>query len=117
MHLKQLFLTGAVLIAATIGFWLMANPVMSQMPVPKDFSYETKPMASVTFSHDGHVNQKKLQCTECHTKPFQMKQGAASPDMTMAKLNEGQYCGKCHNGTKAFSTKDAAACTKCHTKK
>jgi len=46
-----------------------------------------------------------------------MKKLAASPDMTMAKLNEGQFCGACHNGTRAFPTKDMKACTRCHVKK
>ncbi len=118
MTLKQLFFVGAIVVFAGIVFSLAANPVMSQMPMPKDFSYEeTKPMPPVPFSHDLHVTQKKLKCTECHTKIFKMKKLAASPEMTMKKLNAGQFCGTCHNGTKAFATKDAKACTRCHKKK
>jgi c(7)-type cytochrome triheme protein len=115
---KQLPFVGAIVAFGGIVFSLVANPVMSQMPIPKDFSYEeTKPMPPVPFSHDLHVTQKKLKCTECHTKIFKMKKLAASPEMTMAKLNEGQFCGTCHNGTKSFATKDAKACTRCHKKK
>ena len=37
--------------------------------------------------------------------------------MKMAKLNEGESCGKCHDGKKAFATKDTKACARCHVKK
>ncbi|MBI4525053.1 MAG: cytochrome C [Deltaproteobacteria bacterium] len=103
----------AVVLAAI--FWVGAGPVWSQ--VPKDFKYEeTKPMGPVTFSHKIHVTDKKLQCPDCHTKIFEMKKVAA-PKMTMKVLNEGEFCGKCHNGGKAFSTKEAKDCSKCHAKK
>ncbi|MFQ5852718.1 MAG: c(7)-type cytochrome triheme domain-containing protein [Candidatus Binatia bacterium] len=118
MTLKQLFFVGAIVVFAGIVFSLAANPVMSQMPIPKDFSFEeTKPMSPVTFSHDWHVTQKKLKCPACHTKIFKMKKLVASPEMTMDKLNAGEFCGTCHNGTKAFTTNDAKACLKCHVKK
>ena len=41
-----------------------------------------------------------------------MKKGAAK--MTMAAMNEGKFCGTCHNGKKAFSVKAPADCVKCH---
>lgn len=102
-----------------VGAWLFTGAALSQqVPVPPDFSYEeTKPLGPVPFSHKVHVTDKKVQCPECHVKPFQMKKLAASKDMTMAKLNEGQFCGACHNGKRAFSTKDAKECAKCHVKK
>jgi c(7)-type cytochrome triheme protein len=43
-----------------------------------------------------------------------MKKGADA--ITMKDINEGKFCGHCHNGTKAFSTKEAANCSKCHQK-
>lgn len=117
MKTKQLYLTGAIVVLATIILWLGAKPVMNQA-VPPDFSYgEKNPLGSVPFSHKLHVTEKKLQCPECHTKIFQMKKMAAASQMKMAKLNEGDYCGKCHDGTKAFATKDTKACSKCHVKK
>ncbi|HEX9880292.1 MAG TPA: cytochrome c3 family protein [Candidatus Binatia bacterium] len=107
----------AVLVTGTFP-WLGAHQAMGQLPTPPDFSYEdTKPMPPVTFSHKFHVTEKKQGCPECHTKVFQMKKMAASPEMTMPKLNEGQFCGACHNGTKAFATKDMQSCVKCHVKK
>jgi c(7)-type cytochrome triheme protein len=43
-----------------------------------------------------------------------MKKGADV--MTMKDMEAGKGCGACHNGTKAFSVKDAASCAKCHKK-
>lgn len=64
---------------------------------------------------DGKIHAAKgLKCMDCHTKIFQMKKGSAK--MNMADINSGKYCGECHNGTKAFATKDAANCGKCHKK-
>ena len=114
---RQPLLAGAAVIG--IIFWLGTKPVIgAEVPVPPDFSYEdTKPLEPVPFSHKLHVTEKKLGCPDCHTKPFQMKKMAASKDMTMAKLNSGEFCGNCHNAKKAFSTKEAKDCAKCHVKK
>ncbi len=116
MKAKQLYLTGAIVVLATIVLWLGAKPVMSQ--VPPDIIYgEKNPLGAVPFSHKFHVTEKKLVCPDCHTKIFQMKKMAASAQMKMATLNEGEFCGKCHDGTKAFATKDAKSCNRCHIKK
>lgn len=115
MRLKQLYLAGTILLFAVLVLWLGADPGRGQVPLPKDFFYQqTKPLSPVPFSHELHVTQKKAGCQECHTKLFQMKKGTASPQMTMEKLNAGQFCGACHDGTKAVGTKDPQGCTKCH---
>ncbi len=75
-----------------------------------DITFENAAMGNVTFSHDFHVGKGKA-CTDCHTDPFQMKKG--STKITMADINAGKLCGKCHNGTDAFAPTD---CTKCHKK-
>jgi c(7)-type cytochrome triheme protein len=59
------------------------------------------------FNHDEH--SKKFGCKECHPKLFLMKAGSAH--ITMQELNNGAYCGDCHNGRKAFP---ASACARCH---
>ena len=116
---RRICFTAAMAVIATVILWLGVAPVLSaEIPVPPDFSYEdTKPLDPVPFSHKLHVTEKKLGCPDCHTKPFQMKKMAASKDMTMAKLNGGEFCGNCHNSKKAFSTKEAKDCAKCHVKK
>ena len=73
--------------------------------------YVGGPMGKVVF--DGKVHADKgLKCNDCHTKIFQMKKGSAK--MTMAALNKGEFCGACHNGTKAFKTSDAKKIGRAH---
>jgi c(7)-type cytochrome triheme protein len=86
------------------------------MAVPPGKTVEfPSPMGKVTFSGEIHA-KAGMKCADCHIKPklFEMKKGADK--ITMAAINEGKFCGACHNGTKAFSTKDPANCKKCHKK-
>jgi len=64
-------------------------------------------LEGVTFRHASHT--RKSACADCHPKPFSMRKGTTP--ITMAAIYDGQSCGKCHNGTKAFGT---ASCTRCH---
>jgi len=119
MNSKFIGFTTAMAIVVAFALWLDAKPARAgEVPVPPDFSYgEKNPLGAVTFSHKFHVTEKKLQCPDCHTKIFQMKKMAAASQMKMKALNEGEFCGKCHDGTKAFATKDAKSCKRCHIKK
>jgi len=86
----------------------------SAMAVPPGKTVEFPDGATGKVTFDGKVHADKgLKCNDCHTKIFPMKKGTK---MTMADMNAGKYCGECHNGTKAFATKDAANCGKCHKK-
>lgn len=88
--------------------------VGSAMAVPpgKTVEYPDGAVGKVVF--DGKIHADKgLKCNDCHTKIFQMKKAAK---ITMADMNAGKNCGECHNGTKAFASKDAATCGKCHKK-
>ncbi len=73
------------------------------------------PNGKVTFDAKVHAD-KGAKCADCHTKPklFEMKKG--KDKLTMAAMNEGKFCGACHDGKKAFSVKAAADCAKCHKK-
>ena len=88
----------------------------SVMAVPPGKTVEfASPMGKVTF--DGKVHAAAgLKCADCHMKPklFQMKKGADK--ITMAAMHKGEFCGACHDGKKAFSTKTPADCKKCHKK-
>ena len=57
---------------------------------------------------------KGLKCNDCHKDgtPFTMKKGTAK--IKMADHNAGKLCFSCHNGTKAFASKEN--CAKCHKK-
>jgi c(7)-type cytochrome triheme protein len=65
----------------------------------------------VRFEGKEH-SEKSFACKDCHPGLFSMKHGTAA--MTMASLNGGRYCGVCHNGTAAFSTRDPKKCHECH---
>jgi len=65
--------------------------------------------SSVKFIHDSHTN--KFKCNECHTKLFALIKGQKK--ITMAEIYQGNSCGACHNGKKAFSSNQ---CEKCHAK-
>ncbi len=86
----------------------------SAMAVPPGKTVEYAGGAAGKVVFDGKVHADKgLKCNDCHTKIFQMKKAAK---ITMADMNAGKNCGECHNGTKAFASKDAATCGKCHKK-
>jgi len=102
-------LKALMVVAAAAAFF---GSVMAAPPGMK-VEFSGGPMGKVTF--DGKVHADKgLKCNDCHTNIFQMKKGAAK--ITMAAINKGEYCGTCHNGTKAFKAGDAKNCTTCHKK-
>lgn len=77
----------------------------------KDVVYQTNGAGKVVFSHAAHLKAKSAQggkatCKSCH-------EDAKAPKIraTMADMEKGKSCGKCHNGQKAFSV---AQCTGCH---
>ncbi len=92
---------------------IMAQKAMAQAKPPADYTFNDGAQGKVLYSHKTHVD-KGLKCTDCHTKVFKMSKPTAP--MKMADMNNGQECGACHNGQKAFSVKDAANCAKCHKK-
>lgn len=66
----------------------------------------------VLFSHEMHVSDMQLKCTQCHDKLYtNTKQ---HKNVTMAEMQKGKSCGACHNGKAAFSVK--GNCAKCHRK-
>ncbi|MBI5075506.1 MAG: cytochrome c3 family protein [Nitrospirae bacterium] len=73
----------------------------------KELTYNVEGLGNVTFSHKFHTSS--FACSDCHPKHFGMQKTAGK--MTMDKINEGKYCGACHNGTIASPATD---CTKCH---
>lgn len=92
--------------------WDSLEPgAMAAPPFNLDVVIQTKSnfMADVVFPH--YVHTLWLTCTNCHTSIFQMKAGG-NPEMTMAKIAAGEYCGRCHNRV-AFPLTD---CNRCHLK-
>ena len=72
-----------------------------------------KPVRAVIFEHRFHLG-KNFSCESCHPDLFPKKVGAVEErdDFTMASFREGKYCGKCHDGSKAFSVD--SRCNWCH---
>lgn len=106
--MKKLLVVAIVVVAA---FVLAASAFA--VPSGKTLEFDGKGAGKVIFSGKVHAD-KGLKCADCHPAIFKMKKGADA--MTMKDINEGKFCGTCHNGTKAFSSKDPANCAKCHQK-
>jgi c(7)-type cytochrome triheme protein len=101
----------AGIFAAFAALMLSIGNVMA-VPPGKTVEFAS-PKGKVTF--DGKVHADKgLKCADCHIKPklFEMKKGGDK--ITMAAMNDGKFCGACHDGNKAFSVKAPANCVKCH---
>ncbi len=104
-------LVGVLGVPAAIGVAAAAT-----MPLPPNltFAKAANSPGTVTFSHQKHADAKITNCMDCHAPgKFQMKK-ASTTGINMAAMNEGKFCGACHNGEKAFSVKDAGACMRCH---
>ncbi len=100
-----------VAIVVVVAFVLSVSAFA--VPSGKTLEFDGKGAGKVTFDGGIHAG-KGLKCADCHPAIFKMKKGADT--ITMKDINEGKACGTCHNGTKAFSAKDAANCGKCHKK-
>ena len=101
--LTPLFLAAAIALAPITGLSKVGGG---------DIEFKPKGAGVVTFQHEQHVNYKGFKCADCHYKTFQM--GGTSYKMDMSALTKGAFCGKCHDGKKAFDVKDANSCKRCH---
>lgn len=75
-----------------------------------DLTLKAKGAGDVVFSHQTHVEDVGIQCTQCHAGLF--TNSAGHKKTTMKQMREGKSCGACHNGKEAFSVK--GDCAKCH---
>ncbi len=86
------------------------NP--SEPPTPVidlDIYFKVKgDLPDVVYPHYPHTQW--LACNNCHPKIFIMQAGANK--ITMKKIEEGQFCGRCH-GKVAFPLSN---CPRCHSK-
>jgi len=80
----------------------------------KTVEYAGGDAGKVVFNGDTHGPKQGMKCADCHPKPFGMKKGAFK--MTKEDHGKAEYCGKCHDGQKAFSQSTEADCGKCHMK-
>jgi c(7)-type cytochrome triheme protein len=73
-----------------------------------DILFKVPDVGNVTFPHSTHIGM--FGCDSCHPDLFKAEHGANK--MTMKAMENGQFCGACHDGNTAFSVKDA--CDSCH---
>ena len=117
---KRADVMAMLIVGMLVSFLTLSGSVMAQMKGPKDFTMtDTGDAPPATFSHQQHIEMHNLKCKDCHTKIFQMKIGKTAEKqgpITMAAMQEGKFCGACHNGEKVFAVKDEDSCAKCHVK-
>lgn len=67
-----------------------------------------------TFDHAVHTRDNGFECSACHGELFAMQRdvAVASKKFNMAALNEGKFCGACHDGETAFASD--TNCQACH---
>jgi len=101
------------ILAVMVALMLSIGSAMA-IPAGK-IEFAGGPMGKVTFDAKVHAD-KGAKCADCHTKPklFAMKKG--TDKLTMKDMNDGKFCGACHDGKAAFSVKAPADCAKCHKK-
>lgn len=75
--------------------------------------YKGSPKGIVVF--DGAAHKKAgLTCKDCHNPEVFPKMRKGAVKITMQEMYAGKYCGRCHNGKRAFAIYDN--CTRCHRK-
>lgn len=71
----------------------------------------TDDIAAAIFPH--FVHRIQFKCYVCHEDIFVMKAGAN--EVTMDAIQDGKFCGKCHDGKTAFQA-TFNTCSRCHHK-
>jgi c(7)-type cytochrome triheme protein len=61
------------------------------------------------FPHWSH--RIRFKCYVCHSGIFEMKAGADT--ITMDAIQQGKFCGTCHNGKIAWNV-SFETCNRCH---
>lgn len=65
----------------------------------------------VEFSHFRHLEKLGKDCPTCHNSIFNIVP-EKNPRVPMKEMGQGQACGACHDGGRAFSIK--GDCHRCH---
>ncbi|MFQ5852116.1 MAG: c(7)-type cytochrome triheme domain-containing protein [Candidatus Binatia bacterium] len=87
------------------------TPEQAVLDLDLELSSSGNKLFTVKYPHAPHTQW--LACKNCHPAIFPLKRQGEPTVITMAKINDGQYCGVCH-GKVAFGTE--GRCARCHTK-
>ncbi|MFQ5530630.1 MAG: c(7)-type cytochrome triheme domain-containing protein, partial [Gemmatimonadota bacterium] len=87
-----------------------SNAVAGADPAaPAEREFVTTSLPPSVFPH--WVHRIRFQCRVCHLELFEPRLGAN--EITMAAIDEGRFCGRCHNGNTAFDV-SFDSCQRCH---
>jgi c(7)-type cytochrome triheme protein len=103
--------SAAVIIVLTLV--VSASTALAYVAGGGDMQFKPPNAKPVVFSHEEHVSVKELRCSACHNHTFQMSREDDNK-MDMKKMTKNLFCGRCHNGSKAFDVKDRNNCGRCH---
>ncbi len=88
-----------------LPLWVLGMPESLRIPMVEPREDEEAP---ALFSHGVH---DAYRCYECHTGIFPQ----ARVGFTHEEMDEGRYCGACHDGRTAWSPDDDdVECETCH---
>lgn len=98
-------------VSAKTGYKRIKSPeAYGTVLMGKDIVKNGKSVHAVLFPHWAH--RAKYQCRVCHTElGFALKANATN--VKQADIEAGKYCGKCHDGKKAFAARE---CDRCHSR-
>lgn len=95
---------------------LLPAPLPDDARLPDDYTFpasEDSPGA-VTFRHRTHADALGASCTTCHATTFRLDTPGTpvTGAVTFERIHEGDLCGSCHDGERAFAVEDG--CMACH---
>ncbi len=102
-----LFLVLAMLCAGAFVFFDQNTSQAEYADITLNRHAEKAGMPPVVFPHWFH--RIRFKCKVCHPAIFEMRAG--SNDITMKKIVNKQFCGRCHNGTISWPP---LYCDRCH---
>ncbi len=100
--------SGALLLAATDSVFGAEAPGDIQFERQAGEGKEAA-FPPAIFQH--WLHRVRYRCDACHDSLFEMKRGATP--VTMELIAEGEACGACHNGIRAFDD-SFQNCSRCH---
>lgn len=77
------------------ALFLLAAPLLLFAKDYKQVTFPTENAGPVIFDHDVHVGKLANDCTVCHNSLYKI--GTKNSTATMADMEQGKSCGKCHN--------------------
>lgn len=101
----------SICLAGVVGVCLMVAGAIAVPPGVK-LTWPGKTEGAVVFDGTTHAD-KGLGCDTCHVSGEFYTRKDSTP-MNMNAIKKDRYCGSCHNGKKAFDTKDSKTCKRCH---